>query len=63
MHGQTGHPRHRRPSIKAEDLDRKFDAGEDVTEHLNIARARRPNAKPQSDRSKPDDDSGANREE
>ena len=29
--------------MKARDLDRKFDAGEDLTDHLDVARARRPN--------------------
>lgn len=29
--------------MKAKDLDRKFDAGEDVTAHLELAGARRPN--------------------
>jgi len=29
--------------MKAKDLDRKFDAGEDITEHLDLSRARRPN--------------------
>ena len=28
--------------MKARDFDRKFDRGEDVTDHLDIARARRP---------------------
>jgi hypothetical protein len=28
--------------MKAEDLDRKFDRGEDVTGHLDLSRARRP---------------------
>jgi predicted DNA binding CopG/RHH family protein len=28
--------------IKAEELEKKFDAGEDVTEHLDVSRARRP---------------------
>ena len=28
--------------MKAEDFDRKFDAGEDVTEHLALSKARRP---------------------
>lgn len=28
--------------MKAEEFDKKFDAGEDVTEHLDLARARRP---------------------
>lgn len=63
MHGQTGHPRRRGPSIKAEDLDRKFDAGEDVTDHLDIGRARRPNAKPDGDRSTPEESRRPNGEE
>jgi len=29
-------------SLKAEDLDRKFDSGADITEHLDLSRARRP---------------------
>lgn len=29
--------------MKARDLDRKFDAGQDVAEYLDMARARRPN--------------------
>jgi predicted DNA binding CopG/RHH family protein len=28
--------------VKAKELERKFDAGEDVTEHLDVSRARRP---------------------
>ncbi len=28
--------------LKAKELDRKFDAGEDVTSHLDVAAARRP---------------------
>ncbi|MGB9082430.1 MAG: hypothetical protein WCD00_14115 [Desulfuromonadaceae bacterium] len=28
--------------MKAKELDKKFDAGEDVSEHLDLARARRP---------------------
>jgi len=28
--------------IKAEELEKNFDAGEDVTEHLDVSRARRP---------------------
>ena len=28
--------------VKAQELDRKFDAGEDVTSHLDVSRARRP---------------------
>ncbi len=28
--------------IKAQELDKKFDAGEDVTKYLDLARARRP---------------------
>ena len=28
--------------IKAEELEKKFDAGEDVTEHLDVSQARRP---------------------
>jgi hypothetical protein len=28
--------------MKAKDLDKKFDAGEDITAHLDIAHARRP---------------------
>jgi hypothetical protein len=28
--------------MKAKDLDRRFDAGEDVTEYLDLAKARRP---------------------
>ena len=32
--------------MKAKDLDRKFDAGEDVTAHLDEANARRPNQQP-----------------
>lgn len=29
--------------MKAKDLDRQFDAGQDITEHLDHAKARRPN--------------------
>lgn len=29
-------------NISAEELDRRFDAGEDVTAHLDLGRARRP---------------------
>jgi macrodomain Ter protein organizer (MatP/YcbG family) len=28
--------------MKAKDLDKKFDAGEDITRHLDLSRARRP---------------------
>ena len=28
--------------MKAKEFDRKFDRGEDVTQHLNLAKARRP---------------------
>jgi len=28
--------------VKAKELDRKFDAGEDVTRYLDVSRARRP---------------------
>ena len=28
--------------MKAEELDRRFDQGEDITAHLDISRARRP---------------------
>ena len=28
--------------MKAKDIDRKFDEGEDISEHLNITKARRP---------------------
>ena len=28
--------------MKAEDLDKKFDSGEDITEHLDFSKARRP---------------------
>ena len=28
--------------MKAEELDKKFDAGEDICEHLDLAKARRP---------------------
>jgi hypothetical protein len=28
--------------MKAKDLDRKFDAGEDITPYLNLSKARRP---------------------
>ena len=28
--------------MKAKDLDKKFDAGEDITEHLDLTKARRP---------------------
>jgi hypothetical protein len=28
--------------MKAEDFDKKFNAGENITEHLDLARARRP---------------------
>lgn len=28
--------------VKAKDLDRKFDAGEDITRYLELSRARRP---------------------
>lgn len=28
--------------MKAEDLDKKFDAGEDITNHLDLSKARRP---------------------
>jgi len=29
--------------MKAKELDRKFDEGEDISKHLNIKKARRPN--------------------
>ncbi len=29
--------------MKAKELDRQFDAGQDITEHLDYAKARRPN--------------------
>lgn len=29
-------------SMKATDLDRKFDAGDDITKYLDLAKARRP---------------------
>jgi hypothetical protein len=32
--------------MKAKDLDRQFDAGQDVTGHLDLAGARRPNQHP-----------------
>jgi hypothetical protein len=32
--------------MKAKELDRKFDAGEDVTRHLDLGRARRVNQEP-----------------
>jgi hypothetical protein len=32
--------------MKAKDLDRKVDAGEDVTAHLDLTKARRPNQQP-----------------
>jgi len=28
--------------MKAKELDKKFDAGEDITDHLDLAKARRP---------------------
>lgn len=28
--------------MKARDLDKKFDAGEDITKHLDLSKARRP---------------------
>jgi hypothetical protein len=28
--------------MKAEDLDKKFDSGEDITKHLDFSKARRP---------------------
>jgi len=28
--------------VKAKDLDRKFDAGEDITQYLDVSKARRP---------------------
>jgi len=28
--------------MKAKDLDQKFDSGEDITEHLDLSQARRP---------------------
>ena len=28
--------------MKAKDLDKKFDAGEDITKHLDLSKARRP---------------------
>jgi hypothetical protein len=28
--------------MKAKELDKKFDAGEDISEHLNLGKARRP---------------------
>ncbi len=28
--------------MKAKELDKKFDAGEDISEHLDLAKARRP---------------------
>lgn len=28
--------------MKARDFDKKFDAGEDITEHLDLSKARRP---------------------
>jgi hypothetical protein len=32
--------------MKARELDRKFDEGEDLSAHLDLARARRPNQRP-----------------
>ena len=29
--------------MKAEELDKKFDAGEDITKHLDLSKARRSN--------------------
>ncbi len=31
------------PTIKASELDRKFDAGEDISEYIDWSKARRPN--------------------
>ena len=31
--------------MKAEELDKKFDAGEDITQYLDLSRARRPEQK------------------
>jgi hypothetical protein len=36
-----------RRAISSKQFDAKFDAGEDVTSHLDLARARRPGQKPQ----------------
>ena len=32
--------------MKAEELDQKFDAGEDITQYLDLSRARRPEQEP-----------------
>jgi hypothetical protein len=32
--------------MKAKEFDRKFDRGEDLTEHLDLSRARRPGEEP-----------------
>ena len=32
--------------MKAKELDRKFDRGEDLTEHLDLSKARRPGEEP-----------------
>ena len=32
--------------MKATELDRKFDAGEDITSHLDLSRAHRPELRP-----------------
>ncbi|MCH7528762.1 MAG: CopG family transcriptional regulator [Candidatus Marinimicrobia bacterium] len=32
--------------MKATELDRKFDDGEDITSHLDLSRARRPDLRP-----------------
>ncbi|MCH7939568.1 MAG: CopG family transcriptional regulator, partial [Candidatus Marinimicrobia bacterium] len=32
--------------MKATDLDRKFDAGEDITSHLDLSQANRPELRP-----------------
>jgi len=32
--------------VSTEEFDRAFDAGEDITPHLDLARARRPNLEP-----------------
>jgi hypothetical protein len=38
--------RRRFAGMKAKEFDRKFDRGEDLTEHLDLSRARRPGEEP-----------------
>jgi len=35
-----------KPTVSAEDFDRAFDAGEDITAHLDLGKATRPGLKP-----------------